>query len=252
MPRLDQTNDEMQNFNIGKGGFAFTGARFDKLGASNYTLATAAVDVSGSTGPFRQQLVDMLKMTLDACKKNPRSDNIMFRVIIISDRFPKGVEEVHGFKPLVDIDPTVYDSIRTGGWTPLVDGCYSGVGATNAYAKELKARDYDSNGIVFMITDGAENRSTATMSMLKKELEDAVTSETLESLISILIGINASEYRDELTLFQNEAGITHYKDAGDATPRNLAKLAAFVSQSVSSTALAAGTGGPSQQIAATI
>ncbi len=250
MPRLDES---MQSLTVaGRGGFAFTGARFDKLGAANYTLATAAVDVSGSTGPFRQLLVDMLKMTLDACKKDPRSDNILFRVILVSDRFPKGVEEVHGFKLLTDIDPAVYDSLRTGGNTPLIDGCYSGVGATNKFAKELKTKDYESNGVTFFITDGAENASTATMGMLKKELEEAVTSETLESLISILIGINAKQYQAVLEDFQRDAGITHYKDAGEATPRNIAKLANFVSTSVSSTAQAAGTGGPSQNIAAVI
>ena len=46
--------------------------------------------------------------------------------------------------------------------------------------------------------------------------------------------------------------VLHHIDVGDATPRKLAKLAAFVSQSISSQSQALGTGGPSQNIAATI
>ena len=41
-------------------------------------------------------------------------------------------------------------------------------------------------------------------------------------------------------------------DAGDATPAKLAKLAVFISTSISSQSQHLGTGGPSQQIAATI
>lgn len=253
MPRLDNQDDnDMQSFNIGRGGFAFTGARFETLGASDYTLVSIGVDVSGSVTPYRQEVIDMLKMAVDACKKNPRSDNMLIRVFLISARFPKGVEEIHGFKSLSEINVSTYDSIQTGGMTPLTDGCYSGVGGILAYAKELKAKDFGSNGIAFFITDGGETGSTATMAMLKKELKDAIGSETLESLISILIGINTGQYDAVLETFQKEAGIDHYKKAGEATPGNLAKLAAFLSRSISSQAQAQGTGGPSQNIAPTI
>ena len=71
-------------------------------------------------------------------------------------------------------------------------------------------------------------------------------------MISILIGINASDCARLLSEFQREAGMTQFIDAGDTTPPKLAKLAAFVSQSVSSQSAALGTGGPSKQIAATI
>ena len=51
--------------------------------------------------------------------------------------------------------------------------------------------------------------------------------------------------------FATEAGMK-YLSAGDATNGKLAKLAEFVSQSVSSQSQSLGTGGPSQTIAATI
>ncbi len=249
MARLD---GNMTNFAIGKGGFAFTGARFDKLGATDYTLATIATDISGSTSGFENELQKMEVMAVDACRKSPRSENILIRLLRISSVFPGGVEEVHGFKPLAEIDTASYPLIKSRGGTPLCDGCYSSIGATNTYGEQLRKQDFGVNGIVFVITDGEENMSTATMQMVKEEQQKAITGEQLESLLSILIGINTMHCGAALQRFQTDAGMSQYVDVGNATPRNLAKLAVFVSQSVSSQSQALGTGGPSKQISATI
>ena len=88
--------------------------------------------------------------------------------------------------------------------------------------------------------------------MIRDKIAQVVQGEKLESLVTILIGINAANYRRQLDTFSQEAGLTHYIDMGDVTPQKLAKLEGFVSQSVSSQAQARGTGGPSQNIAATI
>ena len=248
MPRL---TGDMEELKI-KGGFGFTATRIDKLGATNYTLVTIGVDISGSTWGFEKQLRDMIVTVIEACKKNPRADNIMVRVILISTAFPKGVDELHGFKPLAEIDIANYPQIQSMGGTPLNDGVYSAIGATNVYGEQLADQDFGANGIFFIVSDGAENSSTATKTMVKDEFAKARKGEKLESIISILIGINAGAYSAELQDFQQKAGMDHYIDVGDATPRKLAKLAAFVSQSISSQSQALGTGGPSQNIAATI
>lgn len=248
MPRI---TGDMETHKLG-GSFTFSGARIESLGASEYTLATIAVDTTGSVLGFKKMLRDMLIASVDSCKKSPRSDNLLIRVIYFSDVNRNGVNEIHGFKPLAEIDPANYPDIQTAGNTPLYDACYSSIGAMNAYAKRLVDQDFNVNGICFIITDGGENSSVSTAKMVKDEQEKAVTGEVLESMISILIGVNAGNCRPELEDFQRDAGITHYRDAGDATPRNLAKMAGFVSQSVSSQSQALGTGGPSQNIAPTI
>ena len=88
--------------------------------------------------------------------------------------------------------------------------------------------------------------------MVAEEARKSISGEVLESMISILIGVNSTRYKQQLLDYQTGAGLTHYKDAGEATERNLAKLANFVSRSTSSQAQAKGTGGPSQNIQATI
>lgn len=245
MPRL---TTEMDTHQIG-GNFNFTGARITNLGATEYTLATIMVDLTGSLSGHEGEILDMLIAAVQACQKSPRSDNLLLRVCSFSSRFGNGVREEHGFKPLADIDPAHYAPIVTGGMTPLYDACYSGIGAANAYAKQMTDQDFLVNAITFIITDGDDNTSTMTPAMVKQEMDKALSGEALESHVSILIGLGTSA---ALQRFKTEACLTQFIDAGAVTKGKLAKLAAFVSQSVSSTSQALGTGGPSQKIAAVI
>ncbi|MEX0918002.1 MAG: hypothetical protein WDZ93_02510 [Candidatus Paceibacterota bacterium] len=248
---------EIQEFAIGSG-FNFTGADIDELGASEYTLVTIALDESGSISRFETQIRDMLITAVKACANSPRSDNLLIRVIRFGSQYVRqngnGIDEIHGFKTLAEIDSNNYPQLAGGGLTPLCDAVYSGVGAMNAYAKQLQDMDFDVNGITFVVTDGGENASTATMQMVKDALAESVTGEVMESHVSVLIGIDTgyAGVKDKLDRFKNEAGMTQFIWAGEATKGKLAKLAAFVSQSVSSTSVALGTGGPSQNISATI
>lgn len=250
MPRLIQEN--METLRIGGKGFTFSGIKIDHLGATEYTLVTIAVDETGSVLGFADELRKMLVMAVEACKKSPRSDNILVRAITFSDKYQKGVKEIHGFKPLAETDTSAYPDIMPGGSTPLCDACYSSIGATNSYGKQLSEQDFGVNGICFIITDGGENTSVATMAMVKEEIQKSISGEKLESMISVLIGINTAQCQGDLDKFYKESGLTQYVDSGGATPRRLAKLAQFVSTSVSSQSQALRTGGPSQNIAATI
>ena len=251
MPRL--TGDGMEKSKIpGMQGFHFSGVRTDSLGATEYTLVTIAVDETGSISGFEADLRNSLIAAIEACKKSPYSDNLLLRVIKFSSRYPNGVEEIHGFKPLAEIDPQAYPDFNPGGATPLFDACYSSVGAINVYAKKLMADDFLTNGIIFIITDGCDNNSQSTPAMIRKEIDKAVKGEDIESLITILVGINTSCCTNELEKFRQEASLNQFIEAGQATKGKLAKLADFVSQSVSSQSQALGTGGPSKKISATI
>ena len=92
MPRL---NDDMEFGKIGgANGFGFSGVRTEHLGATEYTLVTIAIDVTGSVGGFEAELLRCLKTAVDACKKSPRSDNLLLRVILFSTVFSNGVDAI--------------------------------------------------------------------------------------------------------------------------------------------------------------
>lgn len=63
-------------------------------------------------------------------------------------------------------------------------------------------------------------------------------------MISVLIGVNTANPSmvRNLKLLKDNAGMTHFIDAGEATKDKLAKLAAFVSQSISSQSQSLNTG----------
>jgi hypothetical protein len=252
------TSKEMNDFEIGSG-FQFSGATIDELEASEYTLVTIALDESGSIGGYEGEIEDMLKASVGACFSSPYSSNLLIRVIRFGSQYSRqngnGVDEIHGFKPLSEIDLDAYPSLRGGGATPLYDAVFSSVGAMNSYADGLVDLDFAVNGITFVITDGGENSSSgAGVQDVRKELTKSVTGEVMESHLSILIGIDTGygEVKKDLANFQQDSGMSQFIWAGDATKDKLAKLAEFVSQSISSTSQALGTGGPSQKISVTI
>lgn len=252
------TSVQMDEFAIGSG-FNFSGQIIDELDASEYTLATILLDESSSVGGKQDQIRDMLVAAVGACYSSPYSSNLMVRVGSFSSRYTRGgsaggVDELHGFKTLAEIDVNAYPALKPGGSTPLNDAVYSGVGAANTYAQQLSDMDFGVNGITIIVTDGGENSSVATTSMVKEELQKAVKGEVMESHLSILVGIDNGygNVSDVLDAYQRDTGIDKFIWAGEATKGKLAKLAEFVSQSISSTSQALGTGGPSQNISATI
>ena len=251
MPRM-MADDAMEIAKIGGAqAFQFSARRIDRLGATEYTLVTIVVDVTGSVQDFADDLRKCLVTAVESCKKSPRSNNLLLRVILFSSSVGSGgIEEIHGFKPLGEIDPQKYSQFTPYGTTNLYDAAFSAVGATNAYAKKLMDQDFLVNGIVFIVTDGDDNASSATMRMVKDEMARAARGEEIESLIGILIGINAMQFSPELDKFAKTVGLK-FIDAGEANKGKLAKLAEFVSQSVSSQSQSLGTGGPSQNISAT-
>jgi hypothetical protein len=239
-------NDDDQTFKSGAG-FHFSGTKLAKLGASEYTLMGLACDMSGSVFRFAKEIEDCLIATIESCQKSPRADNLLARLVT----FNTTVEEQHGFRPLADCHLAKYKGIiQPGGCTVLCDASTSLISSMAAYGKQLIKNDFQANGIVVIITDGIDEGSTLTADAVKKAIEEARMSESLESIVTILIGINVTNQMvsNYLKHFKDAAGIDQYVEAKDATPSTLAKVAGFISKSVSSQSQSLGTGGASQPI----
>lgn len=235
-------NDDMQVAQIGN--FNFSGVRPDRLGATEYTLVSLVVDKTGSVDGFQGELLDVKRAVVEACQKSPRANYLMLRSV----EFNSSVDEVHGFVELASIDASRYVEPNCSGATALYDAAYSAIAATNEYAKTLADNEFGANGIVIVVTDGDDNASAQTAKSVAAEIARGVQNEWLESLVVILVGVNAGRYQRELEAFQKTAGIAQYVDVGDATPAKLARLADFVSRSISAQSASLGTGGPSQAL----
>lgn len=225
--------------------FSFT--RPEDLGASEYTLVTIVVDISSSVDSFKDELLESVKTAIRACKKSPRAENLLLRLVTFNTK----VVEIHGFIALSSIDPDTYDPFNCSGCTALFDATHNCIGATLDYAKTLTDMDFDVNAITFIITDGEDNSShESSPSEIKDLMAQAKRGEEMESILTILIGINFGDAScfGSLSLFKDDADLSQFIEVKDASPGKLAKLAQFVSQSVSSASQALGSGGPSQPL----
>lgn len=232
MPRLDQmTQGAVQ-------GFSFSGARPERLGASEYTLATIVVDVTGSVSGFENDLRSCAQSAIDACRKSPRGENVLARLVV----FNEAPREVFGFMPLSDIDAAMIVLPQPRGGTALIDAIYAGAAAANAYGKQLFDQDYLVNAVCYVITDGDDTCSRISARMARAEVESGAKAEYLDDSQIFLIGVNAGACSGKLSNLATELGLQGYIDAGDADPSALAKVARFISKSISSVSQSLGSG----------
>ena len=225
-------------------GFAFSAVRPETLGATEYTLVTLVLDRTGSVAPFAQQLFEIKSRVVEACLKSPRSDFVLLRVV----EFNANVDEVHGFVPLNGIDASQYAVPHCTGSTALYDAVFSALGATNAYAKTLSDQDYLVNALTVIVTDGDDNASRLNAGDVANEIKKSLVGEHLESSKTILVAVDALGCDGPLNAFAKGVGVDEYVAINDASAKKLARLADFVSQSISTTSQAMGTGGPSAAI----
>jgi hypothetical protein len=244
MPNL---NDMLEQRDLPTGTYGFSATGITNLGASEYTLVSIVVDVSPSVGPFLTELAKAVQAIIKACKFSSRADNLLVRVT----QFSGDLEEVHGFKLLEYCNPADYDkALCIGSATALYDAAENGITATGVYARDLSARNFSANGIVFVLTDGDDNDSTLPMKAVKAAIDAIRKEESLESLLTVLIGVNVRDpaMANYLRQFHTSVGFTQYVELENADPPTLAILADFVSRSISAQSMALGTGGAAQSL----
>lgn len=236
----------MQDYNVGH--FGFSAMNPDDLEASAFTLVTIVLDVSGSTENFRQEMTNCLKEIIRSCQRSERVDNLLIRLVTFGD----DVTEIHGFKSFADCNLDDYNNVlRTNGMTALYDAVINSVQASTLYGEQLVDTGCDCNAVVFVVTDGANNASSFTIPRVKETFAEGVSGEKIESLLSILVGINI--HKDPtltklLKEFKDEAGFTQYEEIENADKGTMAKLAEFASKSVTSQSQKVGSGQPSQPL----
>lgn len=227
--------------------FHFSGVSIDKLGASEYTIVNIVVDMSGSVSSFQHELTESIKTIVSSCQLSQRAENLMIRLTT----FNNNIYEEHGFSLLSSLNISSYtNTIKPDGLTALYDATLNGLEAVKKYGAELSDQEFDVNGILFIITDGDDNNSVNSQKTIKDTLERIKQDEKLESVRTILIGVNTNSgnLKQKLNDFQKNAELDQYIDIDKADKNSLAKLANFISKSISAQSLALGTGGPSLAI----
>jgi len=238
-PRNDDT--PLDRHTIVGTNYGFSAVRIEDLGATEYTLVCIAADCSASVTTFARQIEACIGEVVRSCRQSPRADNLLVRATV----FDNDVDEVHGFTALTSLGPKRYDgAVKRGGCTALYDAGENAVASITQYAATLGDADFDCNGIVFVITDGMDNASSADAKRLRDALAAATGHDALESMVSILVGVGVGDDRVSkyLSALRRDAGFDKYIELRRADAKTLAKLAAFVSKSIASQSKALGSG----------
>ncbi len=230
--------------------FGFSAVPVEDLAEANsqYTLVCICVDTSSSVDSFKPLMENCIKEIVASCEKSDYADQLLVRVCVFNTDF----SELHGYRPLADISPQDYDGVlhKYRGWTALYDAAENAARSIQTYSNRLYDQQLDVNGILVVLSDGLDNSSYKSPDDVRLALADSVQSEKLESLLSILVGVNLENYEASSALesFRDNAGMSQFIDVGEANSNNIAKLANFVSQSISSQSQALGTGEASKPL----
>ena len=245
MPIL--TNITLDQIDLPNSHYGYSATRIEDLGATEYTIVTIVCDVSGSTASFSLEMEAAIKKIVQACQYSPRADNLLLRLVQFDDH----LDEIHGFKLLENCHLANYSgALRSGGATALYDATENAISATTSYGQRLIAGNFSANAILFVMTDGMDNASKLSAKAVKKALQRAVTTETVESLVSILIGVNVQDQQvsQYLRQFYQDAGFTQYIEIEKADANSLAGLADFFSRSILAQSQVLGSGTASSLI----
>lgn len=232
----NEVEGSMNIFNL-TGGYQFSAIDMEELQATEYTLVTIVVDVSYSVSPFSKELMDSVKSIVEACKRSPRADNLLIRLVT----FNNNVNEEHGFKLLTEIDVDAYDDeFNCSSTTALYDATSSTLEAMGKYGYDLAENgDYTVSGIQFILTDGEDNASKRGANSVSDMIDSIKRAENLEELVTIVIGMtNDQQITQYLQTFKEDAGLDQFVALPDVTSNTLAKLAKFISKSISASSQA--------------
>ncbi len=239
-------NDNMTTM-ITQSDFQFSAVDTENLTSSEYTLVTLAVDMSGSVNNYNNALKQCIKTIIETCKKSNRAENLMIRLTSFNSR----IYEEHGFKTLGIINVDDYEQIRSpSGTTALFDATIDAVEATEQYGKTLTDQEFETNGVLYIITDGDDNSSKNSLNDVAQRFKSLKYNESLESLQTFLIGVNVNEpyFKNYLTNFKDTVGFEEFISIEDANVDTLSKLAQFISKSISLQSQSLGTGSQSTSL----
>jgi hypothetical protein len=246
------SSKQLQSFMIPGGNFGYQGMAIDDLTSLKNCIALTLFDESGSTKSFAREMERAMQKITQFLRKSPEAD----KIIQAHWQFDDELKEVVGLTPLPQILDDTFDGCWAGGGrTGLYYGECRMLEIMRDYARQQAIKRYRCNGILCTLTDGGNYTIPGdpghefTETMVQQGFAQTVTCEDLESIVSVLIGINDDDYVQEMLEKHAETcGYTRYLPVKKADEKTLAKIAGFISQSIQSQSQQVGQGAPSTKI----
>lgn len=222
-------NEDQDQFALlgGTGGFNIGNFDPSSIQEDEVILMTIAMDVSPSVRAFEKELNEAFTVFVEEMQHSHVADRLMVKVI----EFNEKVVEKTGFMPIKQVDPKSFVFRAKGDSTALVDAAMKAVQSTVDYRSHLEATGINVKTLVFVITDGAENSSSAKFADVATLLDTIDKEErNIFSFETILFGIGGDP-----TSYQQSQQKLHFKHLAvvGQSGKEIRKMIGFISASVS-------------------
>jgi len=188
--------------------------------------AVFVVDVSPSVSGYIHELNHALNEFAVTMQQSHIADRLLVSVI----EFNENVKVKSGFQPINQVHDFQFKPY--GGGTALYDATLMGLKLATDYRNNLEASGVTTKTLLFIITDGEDNRSKNQANVVNKMLNQILGNErNAFSFVTVLFGVGDSASFSRAKL---EMGIQHLAQVG-ATGTEIKKMIGFISRSISST-----------------
>ena len=189
--------------------------------------AVFIVDISPSITTYVKDLNHAFNDFTETMQKSHVADQLMVSIVEFNDK----VNIKTGFQPIKQIPQMTF--VPAGMGTALYQATAQGLDIAIKYRQNLESSGVMAKTLIFVITDGMDNRSSITAAQVKKQIEDILAQEqNAFSFTTILFGVGDAYTFEQA---QKEMGVQHLAQVG-TSGAEIRKMINFISQSISNTA----------------
>ncbi len=208
----------------------------DEIDIDETINAVFIIDTSYSVVDYVNELNFAFNDFTESMQKSHIAEKLFVSVI----EFHETVNVTSGFRPITAI-PQMDFSNRLGGWTALYDAVDLGVKNALEYRENLENSGIETKTLLFIITDGEDNKSKISPHVIKKKLEEMKRDErSAFSFTSILFGVGSKANFEKA---KEDMGIELMAEIGTSGDE-IKKMIGFISQSISNVSSCMPTSAP--------
>lgn len=150
-----------------------SGTPIDDLDATEATLVSVVLDMSSSMDSYRNEVIAAYNAMLSALQASKASASILLSTWTFSDT----PNLLHGYLPVGQVSPLTTSNYSPNGMTALYDTVMATMTGLVSYGQKLLDNGVPNRRIVFVLSDGADNRSKARAAQVKTASQGLITQE---------------------------------------------------------------------------
>lgn len=149
------------------------GTAIDDLDATEATLVSVVLDMSSSMDSYRNEVIAAYNAMLGALQASKAAASIMLSTWTFAD----SPNLLHGYLPVGQVAPLTSAEYAPNGMTALYDTLLATMTGIVTYGQKLLDNGVPNRRIVFVLSDGGDNRSKSRATQVKTAAQGLITQE---------------------------------------------------------------------------